>query len=351
MASVDVLSKEKKQQLYSDFGVMEASHTIGVLNFSISIVVASRFPQFFWIVHLAKAFIYLPWRFVRFRRKGWELYLLDFCYANTYCTVLCCILTFLRVFCGVPNPLHPYNHYAIRVGFAFANGALLLAIPLYNNKLVFHDVDNTLSLYIHWSPAVFLWTLRWGGGYGTPVIEDWWPGMFQVCPDMHAGGCFHSFLSLLWCTDCQGTITESVKEFVLYPALAWLAGWGLPYALVVFCCLWSWIEREGKGCLYKDTLNSKDMIGRFVNAAPEQLKPLAWLGVHLVWTVLTGGVSIILWNSFVLHTIYMGCVLTYAVHNGSKFMFRYVAAKQIPGQISKLATPEDPSPAQPFLND
>jgi len=196
------------------------------------------------------------------------------------------------------------------------------------------------------------WTLRWGGGFGTSLIDDWWHEMFNVCPDMHAAdACLHSFRSLLWCSDCQGSVAESVAEFVLYPALGWIVLWALPYALLVFWCLANWIERESKGCLYQDTLVSKDIMGRIVSTAPKKLKPLAFMGVHLVWTVLSGSASIILWNSFVLHTLYMFGILTYAVHNGSKFMFRYVAAKQIPREIKMLATPPNPGLATPLFND
>jgi len=353
MASSDALSPEQKRQLYQEFGMMETAHTIGVLNLAISVIAAVRFPQVFWIVHLVKACIFLPWRYVRFSQRGWELYLLDFCYVNTYYTVLCCIVTFLSAFCGIPNLLHNYGHAAIRVGFAFANGALLLAIPLFNNKLVFHDIDNTTSMYIHLSPAVMLWTLRWGGGFGTSLIEDWWPGMFDVCPNMRADGFLRSFQSLFWGPDdCEGTFAE----FVLYPALCWICLWAMPYALLMFGCLASWIEREHKGCLYQDTLVSKDIMGRIVNAAPEKLKPLAFLGIHLAWTAFSGTFSIILWNSFALHTLYVLAVGTFALHNGSKYMFRYVAAKQVPREIGDIITRSETGDergrlGQPLLKD
>merc|ERR1719384_1894736 len=94
---------------------------------------------------------------------------------------------------GLTTIVASYNFHILRAGFSFANGALVMAVPLFGNKIVFHDVDNTTSLYIHLAPALFFWSLRWGGGFGTSLIEDTWPGMFHICRNMAEGD-----LSVTW---------------------------------------------------------------------------------------------------------------------------------------------------------
>merc|ERR1719253_1165345 len=203
-----------------------------------------RFPEYFWVFHLLKAFVFLPWRLVRFTAKNMEWLMADFCYFNTYLTVIACAASFIRITTGYESPLHPYNYELIRGGFAFANGALLLAIPMFGNKLVFHEVDNTTSVYIHLSPAMLFWALRWGGGFGTSYIEKTWPTMFHVCHDMDSGDSFlKSAYSLLWDT---GACQADIHEFLTYPAICWIISWGLPYYIITFCLCKGWLERNDK---------------------------------------------------------------------------------------------------------
>eukprot|EP01050_Picozoa_sp_SAG11_P040631 SAG11_NODE_17773_length_509_cov_1.080488_1_plen_86_part_01 len=40
---------------------------------------------------------------------------------------------------------------------------------------VLHDIDQMTSTFIHLSPALLFWCLRWGGGFGPGRIETAWP--------------------------------------------------------------------------------------------------------------------------------------------------------------------------------
>lgn len=329
------LSPQQKQKLYEEFGLWERGYTMGVLSFTVNTFLLSRFPQYFWCWHLLKAFVHLPWRLVRFRQRGYEWYMLDFCYLNTYFTVGFCLMAFIRSAFGVNTHLGEQNYWLIRALFAFANGALLLAVPMFGNKLVFHDVDNTTSMYIHLSPALLFWTLRWGGGFGTSLIESTWPGMFHVCNDMQAGdGALDSFAHMLWYTDdCAGTLSQ----FVLYPALGWIILWGLPYYIFVLCCMKGWLEKHEKLTLYHSTVQDSKGQGRLITAAPEALWPFLYMVQHFAFTCLTGLLSIFMWNSFALNTAFLAGIVLYSIHNGSTFMFRVVAARHAQEVLLRVA--------------
>jgi len=335
----DELSQGQKEKLYEEFGLWERGYTLGVMSFAVNAFLVARFPQYYWCWHLVKAFIFLPWRFVRFRRRSFEWYMTDFCYFVTYFTVIFCFLAFLRSFFHVHTHFEAQNHWIIRALFAFANGALVLAVPMFGNKLVFHDVDNTTGMYIHFSPALMFWTLRWGGGFGTSLVERAWPGMFHVCRDMAAGdAALETWRGALWFTgECSGT----VQQFVLYPAIGWLLLWGLPYYVVVLLCLRGWLERNEKMTLYHGTIADTTGNGRFITSAPQALWPLLYMLQHFSWTVVTGFLSILLWNSFVLHTAFLLGILLYAIHNGSTFMFRVVAARHAQEALLRVASAED----------
>lgn len=327
------LTKEQKKHLYEEFGLWEKGYTLGVCNFVLTVIIALRHPEYYWMWHLAKAFIFLPWRFYRFKQRGWEWYMADFCYFSTYYAFIGCALAFIRTHFGIESALHQYNDNLIRTGFAFANGALALAIPLFHNKLVFHDIDNTTSMYIHISPAIFYWTIRWGAGFGPGYIEDAWPTMFDVCPDMYAADkAFGSLASMLWHTqDCSA----SAWDFVVWPIAVWLVGWGLPFYFVVLRALGGYLERNGKATLYADMVSDPQVKGKYIMKLPECVRREAYMLQHLLFTTVAGCLSFILWNSYILHTVYLSCILLYGIHNGSEYIFRVVAAKHVHLLIEK----------------
>eukprot|EP00929_Paragymnodinium_shiwhaense_P083209 TRINITY_DN44248_c0_g1_i1.p1 TRINITY_DN44248_c0_g1~~TRINITY_DN44248_c0_g1_i1.p1 ORF type:complete len:385 (+),score=59.94 TRINITY_DN44248_c0_g1_i1:176-1330(+) len=328
------LTEEQKRRLGNELGLMEKAYTIGVLNFGISVFMLARYPQHFWILHCVKACIYLPWRFVRFSRNNWEWYMLEFCYFNAYFTVGCCFLAFMRAHFGIDNPLHPYNHSLIRAGYTFANGALLWAIVIWGNKIVFHDVDNLTTAFIHISPAMFFWALRWGGGFGTSVLQESWPDMFIVCPDMTAGDQFRStWLSMFWhAGDCAGT----VNQFVWFPMFVYVVAWALPYSIIVFGLAYNYMKRNGKYNVYFETIESDNAVAQLIKKLPRSLWPLGHMLVHFLWTTLSGFFATLMWNSFMLNTLVVVGLLLSMIHSGSTYTFRVVAAKQVTQLVAKV---------------
>jgi len=337
MVSVKTLDKGQREKLYSELGLWERGFTVGVMNMFVNVLVLARWPQYFWILHLFLGAVFLPWRFLRFVKRGWEWYMTDFCYFVTYFTVLGCMLALVRSTMDISNIFYEYNYEAIRAGFAFANGALVLAVPLFGNKIVFHDVDNTTSVYIHLSPALMFWTLRWGGGFGTSLIEQTWPGMFAVCRDMQeADAGVNDFLGRIWYNGpCNGT----PFEFIVLPALFWIILWGVPYYLLNFCLFKDYIARNNKENLFVSTIKDKRGVGRFVTKLPPKWQPLGFMVQHFLFAVTAGFASIILWGSFLLHTAVLFGTFAWAVHNGSSYMFRVVAARHVQGVVEDVAKP------------
>ena len=72
----------------------------------------------------------------------------DFCYyANT-------LIIYYLLF-------DPKNDLLFKVFFIYANGPFGLAIPAFKNSMIFHKIDNLISLTIHVIPQVTSWNLRW----------------------------------------------------------------------------------------------------------------------------------------------------------------------------------------------
>jgi len=328
------LDKEQKRELNLKLGIYAQAFSVGLGNNLLTFGILLRWPQFFWVWHLVLGFIYLPWRFKRFSAKNKEWYMMDFCYFVQYAALIVCILAALRTQIGYESPLSDYNYGFMRAFFAFANGALVLSVPLFGNKVVLHDIDNTTGIYIHFSPAILMYALRWGVGFGTSKIEEAWPMMFQICKDMvEADISTQSFSHALWYDGpCRGT----AYEFALYPGLVWLIMWGIPYYIIMFCVLKGYFEeRPEKEFLYRDALKPGRIEGVVFKKLPEPLWQLGFMLCHGAYIMVAGFISIAFWNSFVLHTVFLVSIYSYAVNNGSKFLFEEVAAKRIQKSIHK----------------
>jgi len=87
-------------------------------------------------------------RFFLYHKAKYHYFMLDFCYYHQLVT-----LFYLYVFNGDENFFIVY--------FFLSNGPRAFAILMWENKLVFHDLDKTTSLFIHISPPLLSYCLRW----------------------------------------------------------------------------------------------------------------------------------------------------------------------------------------------
>jgi len=89
-------------------------------------------------------------RFFTFHKKKQHYFMLDFCYYMQ-------AWTFQVIFWKYSKTEIPL----LRIYFALVNGPLLLSVIMWNNTLVFHDMNKLTSLLIHIGPPLFSYCLRW----------------------------------------------------------------------------------------------------------------------------------------------------------------------------------------------
>ena len=178
--TVETLTKRQQQKLQRLSTADEYAATVGVLNIILACLLAVRFPEYYWVMYFLQTVILIPLRLVRFRRNKAELLLFDWCYMVTHASNICAILALLRVMFGLQTPLVEYNSVLIRAGFAMAMGPLAWSVFLFRNSLVFHDLDHSTSVFLHLSPNILMWCLRWGSGVPSK-IHQYSSGMFKVC--------------------------------------------------------------------------------------------------------------------------------------------------------------------------
>jgi hypothetical protein len=100
-------------------------------------------------------------------------YMLEFCYYANYVGLVVAVVL----------PFHEAWFTATVAKSLFAagfgvSGSLLVATAAFGNQLLFHDVDNTVSMLIHFFPALVFYTLRWH----YERLEAAWPSLFYRGP-------------------------------------------------------------------------------------------------------------------------------------------------------------------------
>ena len=82
--SVNELDRVQRSRLQQHMRHDELACTAGVSNAFVTAILAFRWPMHFWLWHLVKTFVLVPWRYVRFKATKSELYLLDWCYVVSW---------------------------------------------------------------------------------------------------------------------------------------------------------------------------------------------------------------------------------------------------------------------------
>ena len=323
------LTKDEKKQLKQHMKGDEISYSLGVMNVAFTSFILARWPQNYWIVHMVKSCFLLTSRYFRFKKQGWELYLLDFCYFATYVSCFCCVLCMVRIYLGKSSILTDYNYIFTRALFTLVNGPLAWSVLIFRNSLVFHDIDRTTSTFIHLSPALLSWAIRWGGGKGPSVVWSAWHDvstkipMFDICPGglmsteegrATADACIHQ----VWCDVCGA----SWYDFLIPGIIGWSC-WAVFYYVVVLVILRNWTKRNNKDTLYDHVMKTDPNVRLFVNLFPHSFKGMAYMFTHFFTTVTFGFLSVIFWHSFWIHTIFLLLMMFVSVKNGARFIFEY----------------------------
>lgn len=338
--TVGTLTRDQRKKLQKLSQHYELWYTLGVLNLLVSVIIAVRFPSYFWLYYSLKILYYLPYRLYRFQKKDWELYLLDWCYVVNYISDTCVVLAFLRTAFGIVTPLTKYNSLLIKAGFSMACGPLASSVYIFRNSIVFYAVDQNTSVFIHLAPFTLMWCLRFAAGYGPGYIQETFPDMFMVCNSNDdytaADECMDTWSGALWCRACAAPLTS----FVLPSAFIYVFVWAIPYFLFTFVWKREWIEENQKETLYTYVLDTNPDLEKFFQTqccwfGDVYAGPCGYMICHFVWTMSMAGFSYLLWHSFLLYNVTFVFILVTAIHNGSTYMFRIFAYRFANEQLEK----------------
>ena len=189
----------------------KVSFTLGVVGLLVTQFVATEYPRHFHVYYLATAPFIFSHRAYQYFVIKYHYFLIDFCYyANA--------AHFFQIL------VRPNSARVFKTTFAYANGPILWAIPLWRNSLVFHSHDKVQSVYIHCVPAILTWCARW---YGQSAIDYTFSFGGENKNDDDAEASAAASLALF---AAKTSTRVTLLHFYVYPTLGYLA-WQIAYLL------------------------------------------------------------------------------------------------------------------------
>jgi hypothetical protein len=201
--------------------------------------------------------------------------------------------------------------------------------------VLFHPGFAT-SVWIHTSPTVVMWAVRWGGGLGYAAFERAWPGLADVCGDVDPEVADSCMLDL-WCDACPARR----REFMVYPLCFYIVFWSIPYYLVMFHVLSDWAKRTGKSTLFQDYMAADTSAGRFLRSLPPMVQPVVYLSFHALHVLLSSGIGWIFWHSFPLHTAFLVVTVLTTIVNGSGYIFKVFSLRYYAERVEAAREAEE----------
>lgn len=227
---------------------------------------------------------------------------MDFCYwANG--------LVLYYVWC------QPENGTLFQVVFMVANGPLAWSMLAFNHSLIFHSYPHITSVFIHASPMLLTFGIRWHataadgfsvcGGPGADVGDR-----AEAGSAASGGGrvCDVSSWTLLW---------QALTTFYL--------PWIVIYYIAVYAMLGKYLKQRGFQTLY-NRVTTKGPLKPVLGALSERgVHPMLKRAVYLLAHLLFGCVSMLMaavyWRSMWGHLAFIATILSSTAWNGATHYF------------------------------
>lgn len=278
-------------------------YTASVINVCLTAYIFGAFPDYFYLWHTPKAIIYIAHRWITFKREGQHYLLYDFCYwANALSLLYAWVL--------------PDNALLFQILFIVSNGPLAWSVLAFSQSLIFHSAPHMTSVFIHTSPMLLTFALRWN----RKVVSVSATGEVTTTPSQFAI-CDPSYDPL-----CDGP--DTTRTSLVYNAMCkFYLWWVVLYYLWVFVFLSNRIKQRGYKTLY-DRVASKGPT-KFLQtiSTNEFVQKAAYMLVHVAFGAATMLLATSYWTSQVAHWIFLMGILTTSAWNASGFYFTVFAQK------------------------
>lgn len=237
------------------------SFAVGMLNVWLTAYILGAFPTQFYLWHTPKAIVLIFLRWVDFRKRKQHYLLYDFCYwANGL------VLLYVWVF--------PKNETLFQIVFLSSNGPLAWAVLAFNQALALHKWQQVTSVFLHVSPMLLTYGIRW---HVSPE--------FAVCSDFPACSSVGVWESL-WI---------AMTRFYLW--------WIVLYYLWVFVFLGDYLKSRSFQTLY-DRVAGQQAKFLFQHQKVAPLHDLAKKAIYMSMHILFGVLTMLVASALLFHYKY-----------------------------------------------
>ncbi|KAG0018299.1 hypothetical protein BGZ80_007345 [Entomortierella chlamydospora] len=268
--------------------------TLGMFECCCTPWLVSQYPEWIPLVHTVQSVILIAVRYVLYKKKSWHLFLLDMCYF-----VNAVVLLYLYVF--------PQSQALLGAVWLLSQGPLAFAIITWRNSLVLHSLDKVTSVYIHMSPPITLYVVRW-------LYPD--PTRYPALRDM----------SVL------PTLSSLAAAIGIYLT------WQVAYYIFVVVRQREKIKAGKRVTSYTWLLNDPKggAISKVAHTFGEKYSILTFMAMQLTYTFVTCLFALLLYRNFKLNTIFLVSLFIVSVWNGACY-YMEVFSKQYEKHMEKLA--------------
>jgi len=138
----------------------KCAFTLGIVALCITEYILLKQPQWMSLWYTFLLFPLMIARYISYSQAKYQYFMLDFCY---FVQVVLLVQLYIK-----PSP------ELFQILFTLSNGPLCVAIVMWRNSLVFHDLDKTTSVFIHMFPPLVTFSLRWyppGNDFSLVCLE------------------------------------------------------------------------------------------------------------------------------------------------------------------------------------
>ena len=249
------------------------------------------------------------------RRKRWLLYFAEFCWYFNCSFWLLVLPHEILASGGVIVPLvSPGTRLNLgRAFFIISCGPVAITNFINKTSYVMHDVAKTSGFFIHFTPCVLCWVLRWRET--AYAGHDWSPhdlaGSF-FAHDLHKGQQPPPTAADL--------VSQASKVYALWWAVysAWL--------------LYRGCELPGEG--YASSFD--DITKKLPKSWPLRARALTYVAGHFVVVHAMFAAAVLVYRSFVAHTVFCFVLLAYSVNQGAKYYHFAYGGERVRRELEKL---------------
>ncbi|KAG0336658.1 hypothetical protein BG004_007951 [Podila humilis] len=293
--SMEIWKKNMKKASVVRF-MDKVAFTLGMFECVCTPWLVSQYPEWIPFVHTVQVVTLIAVRYFIYKRKTWHFFLLDMCYYVNVAVIL-----YLYVF--------PQSQTLFGAVWLLCHGPLAFAIITWRNSLVLHSLDKVTSVYIHMSPPITLYTVRW------------------LYPDSD-----HARYPALNNMDTLPTVYSLTAAIGLYLV------WQIAYYLLVVVRWREKVESGKRVTSYTWLLSDPKggVIAKTAHTFGEKYSIPTFMGLQLIYTFVTCLFALLIYRNFKLNTVFLVGLFLVSVWNGACY-YMEVFSKQYEKQLSKLA--------------